>query len=516
MHGVCCAPQLIIFTFPPATPPLVHLDGNKHWTCQAGHTTFKWPQCLCNGLMNKLSEHLTSQCLLPCLIFEGNARRMPANFSRVLLSAAASQSPINSPEQLSIGQMPISSFSISISCCWMLPHVPANYCKLSSGILRRPRNWVAYSLSRPIASGGKKVPLKWGMTACQCQPPRRPRLLPTSIIYPKAIKHVQSIFAMDVKVRKQNFQIVMWRESWFGPDVRQRFLSGRYVPPFMRGLPLVWQDDTASDQGLRGVESWEVKSKSARSVRSDMFRHVQTPKATGRQHCHTGFWTLGPLSKFRWIMVDVMVDDGGRDLPITAGHQQLSYYLYLTLVHDGSDFPLWANYVSACVRKTVIVFQTCSRFNLSIQCSQQSSRSSGSLGRSTPEDQFVSKCQQHVSRTFVFVVCCCCSACIDIDIHRRFSWVAWGCLLWKSKFKFIWHHLAFPAMMFQLRPAHIHQRLLFCTCPYWQTVWIICCQCRHRHHWHYHSRPSQPSLILHPRPVSRYTIYNILIRKIRW
>jgi hypothetical protein len=55
-------------------------------------------------------------------------------------------------------------------------------------------------------------------------------------------------------------------------------------------------------------------------------------------------------------MVDVMVDDGGRDLPITAGHQQLSYYLYLTLVHDGSDFPLWATYVSACVRKTVIVF----------------------------------------------------------------------------------------------------------------------------------------------------------------
>ena len=128
-----------------------------------------------------------------------------------------------------------------------------------------------------------------------------------------------------------------------------------------------------------------------------------------------------------------MVDDGGRDLPITAGHQQLSYYLYLTLVHDSSDFPLWANYVSACVRKTVIVFQTCSRFNLSIQCSQQSSPSSGSLDRSTPEDQFVSKCQQHVSRTIVFVVCCCCSACIDIDIHRRFSWVAWGAVCSESQ-----------------------------------------------------------------------------------
>ena len=137
-----------------------------------------------------------------------------------------------------------------------------------------------------------------------------------------------------------------------------------------------------------------------------------------------------------------MVDDGGRDLPITAGHQQLSYYLYLTLVHDSSDFPLWANYVSACVRKTVIVFQTCSRFNLSIQCSQQSSPSSGSLDRSTPEDQFVSKCQQHVSRTIVFVVCCCCSACIDIDIHRRFSWVAWGAVCSESQssnsFGIIW------------------------------------------------------------------------------
>ena len=240
---------------------------------------------------------------------------------------------------------------------FMLLDVAACSCKLSSGILRRPRNWVAYSLSRPIASGGKKVPLKWGMTACQCQPPR---LLPTSIIYPKAFKHVQSIFAMDVKVRKQICALVQLVLSDCNVKGKLIWSRCKTALSFRKVCSTVHEGTSPCVTGWHSQWSrfaWSRELRGEVKVHAfSAFRHVQTPKATGRQHCHTGFWTLGPLSKFRWIMVDVMVDDGGRDLPITAGHQQLSYYLYLTLVHDGSDFPLWATYVSACVRKTVIVF----------------------------------------------------------------------------------------------------------------------------------------------------------------
>lgn len=304
MHFFCCAPELIIFTFPPATPPLVHSDGNKHWTCQAGHTTFKWPQCLCNGLMNKLSEHLTSHCLLACLIFEGNARRMPVNFSRVLLSAAASQSPINSPEQLSIGQMPISSFSISISCCWMLPHVPANYLLGFWGA--QETGWLTvYRV--PSLVVGKKVPLKWGMTACQCQPPR---LLPTSIIYPKAFKHVNRYLQWMWRFKNKYvplynlyFQIVMWRENWFGPDVRwcKTALSFRKIcstvhegtSPCVTGWHSQWSRFAWSRE-LRG----EVKVHAFSAFRH--VQHVQRPPVASTA-------TPTPGSE-RW---DLLVSFGG-------------------------------------------------------------------------------------------------------------------------------------------------------------------------------------------------------------